>query len=49
MHFLNVGTRGYFFDFSGTYAGGEEGQKTARKNIILIILDTRLIWKPNLN
>jgi len=29
--------------------GGEEGKKTAQKNIILIILDTRLIWKSHLN
>ena len=41
--------RGDFFEFSGTYAGGEEGKKTVQKNIILIILDTRLIWKSNLN
>jgi hypothetical protein len=32
-----------------TYAGGEEWKKTVQKNIILIILDTRLIWKSNLN
>ena len=40
---------GLFFQFSGTYAWGEEGKKTVQKNIILIILDTRLIWKSNLN
>jgi len=28
---------------------GEEGQKTVQKNKILIILDTRLIWKSYLN
>ncbi len=28
---------------------GEEGKKSVQKNIILIILDTRLIWKSNLN
>ncbi len=27
-------TRGYFFENSGTYAGGEEGKKTAQKKKI---------------
>ena len=45
----SVVSRGDFFEFSGTYAGGEEGQETDQKNIILIILGTRLIWKSNLN
>ena len=29
--FFFILSRGYFFDFSGTYAGGEEGQKLSKK------------------
>ena len=37
-----------FFNFQAPMLGGG-GAKNCPKNIILIILDTRLIWKSNLN
>jgi hypothetical protein len=41
--------RGYFFLILRHVCWGEAGQKISQINIILIILDTRLIWNSNLN
>jgi hypothetical protein len=42
LSLMCVEPRGDFFEFSGTYGGGEEGKKTVQKNIILIILKSNL-------
>ncbi len=41
--------RGDFFRIFRRLCWGGGGEKNCPKNIILIILDTRLIWKSNLN